>query len=111
MQASAASIAELGSYVAKGPAASTGVLVSVSSSQRGTKLKESDADTANTSRSESSAAVAVGGSSTSKPAGAGSTDSSQDCPRCVKRAQMHLQRALANGASSVLVDGATAVNN
>ena len=80
-QASVASIAGLGSYVGKGPTAARDIDESIEG-----RLREEGGDAKG-----SIARTAVQGG----PASEATT--ADACPRCVKRAQMHLNRALASG--------------
>ena len=79
-QASVASISGLGSYVSKSPTAARDIDESIEG-----RLREEDGTEASMSRP----AVQGGPASEATTADA--------CPRCVKRAQMHLNRALASG--------------
>ena len=79
-QASVASIAGLGSYVGKGPTAARDIDESIDG-----RLREEGGTEVSMSRP----AVQGGPASEATTADA--------CPRCVKRAQMHLNRALASG--------------
>jgi hypothetical protein len=80
-QASVASIAGLGSYVGKGP----------------TAAKENDESIEGRMREEGGDAEGSIARTSVQGGPASEATTSDACPRCVKRAQMHLNRALASG--------------
>jgi hypothetical protein len=104
VQVSAASLAGLGNYVSKGPSAAAGVLESIGSG--------GGAGAAGVGKRKGAgvASTALAAAGAPSRAGMSTTDLSGDCPRCVQRAQMHLQRALANGDTGLLIDGRRSEN-
>ena len=108
MQVSAAS---LGSLVSKGQAAA-GLLESIHSSGGGAGAPTGASEAAvagGTTVAAAGAASADAGAPSSR-SGAGEAAAVADCPRCVQRAQMHLQRAIANGNAGALLVGRPSEN-